>query len=290
MTGFGRAAWKRADESVEVEVRSVNGRYLSVTWRTPEPLAALEAEGDPDVRAAIGRGSVTVTVRCQSPRLQPAYVVDEALLATYHGRLRRAGRAAGLDGAVSLDTLAALPGVVRPSGAPPAASPALWTRVRQTLSAALVAHTSARRREGQVLARDLRRRVTTLARLLARVEKRVPGVVRDAQRRIRERVADLLGAAGAAAASADIAREVAMLAQRGDVTEECVRLRAHLRDLDGALRNGGAMGRKIDFLAQELLREANTIGSKSGDAAIASAVVAAKAEIDRIKEQAANLE
>lgn len=290
MTGFGRAAWRRGDESVDVEVRSVNGRYLSVTWRTPEPLAALEAEAEPEVREAIGRGSVTVTVRCQSPRLQPEYVVDEALLADLHARLRRAGRAAGVDGPLSLDTLATLPGVVRPSGAPPVASPALWRRVRQTLAAALAAHTRSRRREGRALARDLRRRAALLTRLLARVERRVPGVVRDAQRRIRDRVADLLGAAGADGASADIAREAAMLAQRGDVTEECVRLRAHLRDLDAALRNGGAMGRRIDFLSQELLREANTIGSKSGDAAIASAVVAAKAEIDRIKEQAANLE
>jgi uncharacterized protein (TIGR00255 family) len=138
--------------------------------------------------------------------------------------------------------------------------------------------------------RDLRARATTIAGLLAKVEKRVPAVVKASHRKIRERVDELLGREAATGAAAEIAKEAALLAQRGDVTEECVRLRHHCEDLAIALKGTESSGRKIDFLAQEMLREANTIGSKSGDAPIARAVVAMKAEIDRIKEQAANLE
>jgi len=290
MTGFGRATWKRGEESVEIEVRSVNGRYLSVTWRAPDALAHGEAEAERLVRDVCSRGSVTVQVRCQSPKLQPQYHVDEHLLAAYRDAFRKAGKALGLDGTVSLDTLAALPGVVRSSGGTPTVTPALWKRVRETLTAALAAHLRSRQKEGSVLARDLRSRGTAIGALLGKIEKRVPGVVKAQHAKIRDRVTELLGREAATTAQADIAREAAMLAQRGDVTEECVRLRHHLKDLDTALKDGGAMGRKIDFLAQEMLREANTIGSKSGDAQIARAVVAAKAEIDRIKEQAANLE
>ena len=290
MTGFGRAAWRRGDESVEIEVRSVNGRHLSVTWRAPEALAAGEAEAERQVRDAMSRGSVTVSMRCQSPKLQPDFLIDQQLLAAYREAFQQTGKSLGIAGDVSLDTLAGLPGVVRSSGAPPTASPTLWKRVKETLAKALAAHARARAKEGRALATDLRRRASTLAKLLGRIEKRVPIVVRATQKKIKARVTELLGSNGAANAHEDIAREAAMLAQRGDVTEECVRLRHHLKDLQGALRSQEAIGRKIDFLAQEMLREANTIGSKSGDAQIARSVVASKAEIDRIKEQAANLE
>lgn len=290
MTGFGRADWARGGETIEIEVRSVNGRHLSVSWRAPDALAAGEVHAEQTVRDAISRGSVTVTVRCRSPKLAPEYVVDEALLAKYRDAFSRAGKKLKLEGGVSLDTLAALPGVVRQSGSAPQASPALWTQVQATLQRALAAHTTARAHEGKALVTDLRRREATLRALLGKIEKRAPIVSRDAQKKVAARVADLLGAAAAREARDAIAREAAMLAQRGDITEECVRMRHHLKDLVAALKSSGAVGRKLDFLTQEMLREVNTIGSKANDPAITKCVVAAKAEVDRIKEQAANLE
>jgi uncharacterized protein (TIGR00255 family) len=290
MTGFGRAEWSRGGETVEIEVRSVNGRHLSVSWRAPEALASGEVEAEKTVRGAISRGSVTVTVRCRSPKLAPDYMVDETLLKKYRDAFRKAGKTLKLGGEVSIDTLASLPGVVRSSGGAPQASPALWKQVRSTLQKALTAHTAARTTEGTALVRDLRARGTTLSSLLAQVEKRAPAVVRDAQKKVAARVRDLLGAAAAEESKEAIAREAAMLAQRGDITEECVRMHHHLKDLDAALKGKGAVGRKLDFLAQEMLREVNTIGSKANDPKITKCVVAAKAEVDRIKEQAANLE
>jgi uncharacterized protein (TIGR00255 family) len=290
MTGFGRAAWARGGESIEIEVRSVNGRHLSVSWRAPETLAAGEIEAEKTVRESISRGSVTVTVRCRSPKLAPGYIVDEALLKTYRDTFAAAGKKLKLSGEVSIDTLAALPGVVRSNGAPAAAPPALWKQVRATLAKALAAHSTARTTEGRALVRDLKERGAALEGLLDRVEQRAPAVVRQAQKKVAARVQELLGAAAAKESAEAIAREAAMLAQRGDITEECVRMRHHLKDLAAALKSKGAVGRKLDFLAQEMLREVNTIGSKANDPAITKCVVAAKAEVDRIKEQAANLE
>jgi uncharacterized protein (TIGR00255 family) len=229
-------------------------------------------------------------VRCRSGKLAPEYVVDETLLAKYRDAFAKAGKKLKLAGEVSIDTLASLPGVVRSTGGAPQASPVLWKQVWATLQKALTAHTAARAKEGKALVTDLKARGTTLQGLLGKIEKRSPAVVREAQKKVAARVADLLGAAAAGEAKDAIAREAAMLAQRGDTTEECVRMHHHLDDLAAALKSNGAVGRKLDFLAQEMLREVNTIGSKANDPRITKCVVAAKAEVDRIKEQAANLE
>jgi len=290
MTGFGRASARTGVERIEVEVRSVNGRHLGISYRAPETLAAGEVEVERLVRGAISRGSVTVTVRCTSPALEPRWQVDPARLAQYRDALRRAGRSLGIAGDVPLETLAALPGVIHDAAGPPASAPKLLARVRATIGRALGAHTAAREREGKTLAADLRARATQLVRLLDGIARRAPLALKAAHERLAARVAELVGAAGAAPPGPEVAREIALLATRVDIAEECVRVRHHLADLAATLRATGAVGRKLDFLAQELLREFNTIGSKAADALIASAVVEAKAEIDRVKEQAANLE
>ncbi|MCI0340645.1 MAG: hypothetical protein L0216_05765, partial [Planctomycetales bacterium] len=147
MTGFGRAESRGARERCEVEVRSVNGKGLSVAWRAPEALVGGAVEAEKLVRDAISRGSVTVSVRFESEEIRPDYRVDEGLLARYRDAFRRAGRRLGLAGEVPLAALVALPGVVRAPEGPPAVGAAAWSRVRRTVGKALAAHARARARE-----------------------------------------------------------------------------------------------------------------------------------------------
>ena len=285
MTGYGAGRASGSRVAVEAEVRSVNSRSLKISVRTPPVLAPREADLEAIVRKRVRRGSVTVFLRVEFLkssdllRIRPEVVEGFALALD---ALRRKGL---VEGALTPESLAALPGAVE-SGAEDPLRPADWKVVRTALEEALAGLEAMRGKEAAHLVKDLRGIAKRMGGNLSAVAKRAPVVVDEYRKRLKDRVDLLLRDSGAALDEATLAREVAVYADRCDVTG----LQAHRKEFDGYLKATGEVGRTLDFLAQEMHRETNTIGSKSQDTEIARRVIALKSDVDRLKEQVANLE
>lgn len=295
MTGFGAASGEFDGSRFVVEIRAVNGKFYKSTLRLPDDLLALEGEIDQQVSKRLGRGSVTVAVRHTPAPGALAANVDRAVLGAYLAELDAAIPAALRDRCtIDAAQLLALPGVVSASGS--AAADRLVETARAAM-AKLVAEAcdrvvEMRRREGAGLAAQLRELGAELGERLERIAARAPEVVVGYRERLRARIDALLAESGTALRDEDLLREVAIYADRSDIAEEVIRLRGHLAQLEQVLTptDGRPAGRVLDFLAQEMLREANTIASKSSDAEITREVVEIKGLIERIKEQAQNVE
>ncbi len=289
MTGFGSAAGRDRRVHLEVEIRSVNHRYLALKQSLPEELERHEAEIEQHVRSRLARGSVTLRVSLKSADPSAPVLPDARTLKAYARRLREVQQDLGLKGELALEDLLAIPALW--SGAS-AAEPAgdLWPRTKKLIGKALDALVAAREREGEGIGRDLRGRLDAIEKRLARVQERVPAVVETYQKRLDERVRALLAQKGLEASKPDLAKEIALYADRCDVSEELQRLRAHTGEFRKALAGNGQVGRRLDFLAQEMGREANTIASKGNDAEISVCAVDIKAELEKIKEQVENIE
>jgi uncharacterized protein (TIGR00255 family) len=292
MTGFGSATAEADGCRFSVEVKSVNNRFFKATVRVPEELSLLESEIEAAVARRLGRGSVMVLVRFVPGGAVAATEVNPdaarsaltALLAALPAELR--DRAT-----VDLGALLAVPGVLRSDGVERLAEFARPIVLR-LLEDACTRVLEMRTREGEALARELARHGSTIREALRDVADRAPNATSAYQDRLRNRMNALLAEVGAVAAEADLLREVAVFAERSDVAEEVARLSGHLVQFDQVIapNHSEPAGRTLDFLSQEMLREANTIASKSQDVEIARKVVEMKTAIDRIKEQAANAE
>lgn len=288
MTGFGAGSAEGRDLSARAEVRSVNHRHLLVKSRLPTELASLESEIEGLAKKRLSRGSVAVSVQVTKAPGAALASLDRALAARYADELRRLATELGLDEEVRLDQILALPGVLggdRDDGAMARAGKLVLAAVKDALGEL----TAMREREGAALAADLAKNVAAIRRTVAQIEKRMPGVVRAAQQALRDRIAELVGDR-VEIGPADLAREIAVIADRGDVSEELSRLASHLDQFEALLDEGGAIGRKFDFLVQEMFREANTVGAKCGDAGVSQLVVDVKTRLERLREQVQNVE
>jgi uncharacterized protein (TIGR00255 family) len=293
MTGFGAGAAESAGRAVRVEVRSVNHRHLQIKTRLPAELVQLETALEGVVKKTLERGSVTVTVSLERKAGRARGVIDAALAKSYHKQLVKLAREVGVRGDVDLGTLVGLPGVVggpdagaHPVGTP---GPAEEKLAQKALREALAGLVDMREKEGKHLAADLERNARAITRITAKIEKRMPIVVRQHHESLTRRVNELLEGRSVVQ-EADLARELALLADRMDVREELARLASHLAQFDALLAAGGSAGRKLEFLVQELFREANTIGSKCNDTTVAHAVVDIKTHVERLREQVQNVE
>ncbi len=289
MTGFGAARSVADGLELRVEVRSVNHRHLQVKTRAAPELAGLEGELERRVRARLERGAVNVHLALALAEDARPAVLDAGAARRYQAELAELARALGLEGRPTLDTLLALPGVVRASEASPP-GPELEQALLALVEQALDELIEARAREGAALELDLRKHAAELETLVARVGERMPEVVRGHQRELGRRLDELLEGRAPRVRPEDLAREVALLADRLDVSEELARLASHLVELGRLLDQGGAVGRHLDFLVQEVFREVNTIGSKCMDATVAHWVVDAKTHVERLREQLQNVE
>ena len=284
MTGFGAATREAGGAVAQVEARSVNNRHLTVSMRAPAAFDARQAELEALVRARLQRGTVTVTISVRAPRNAAPSRINAAVVKDYARQLAEADLPTSPD---VIGQLLRLPGAIE--DAPPATfGEEEFSLVREALEAALGALLEMREREGAALHAELDVGAIDIERLAGLVASRVPAAVAAAKARLEERLAALLG--DTALTPELVAREVAVLADRTDVAEEVARLASHVAQWRDALREGGPIGRRLDFLAQEMGRETNTIGSKSQDEALARAVVDMKVAIERLKEQAANVE
>jgi len=288
MTGFGRS--ERSDEhgTVLVEVRSVNGRYLKVMLRVPEVLQSREPEIENLVRSRVSRGTLTVVIHLKAIGLSAAWQVNEEVVQAYVEALEVLRERLSNRSQLRLDAVAALPGAVEPV-AQTDPGETIWPLTVGAVEEALEALVQMRRVEGRALAEVLLAHARQVEALTAAVAERAPGVVSDWRDRLRARVEELLAGAGVSVSGADLAREVAFFAERADITEELNRLRSHLDQFRGALAGEASVGRTLEFLIQEMLREANTIAAKANDAEIAHQVVLVKSELDRMKEQVQNV-
>jgi len=286
MTGFGAAEGAVAGGRLRLEVRTVNHRHLNVQVKVPSELAELEPAIRERLRVHLARGHVTVGGRWMEEPPQAASVsVDKARAAAVVAALREAGRELGLAGEVDVSLLARLPDVLRVSHAEVTPDP---EAVLEVLDRAAAACAAAREREGEALAAELRARIAALASLRATIAKRAPERVVAERDRLAAAVQELAG--NVAVDPARLAQEIAILADRMDITEELVRFGTHLEALGRLLDGGGSVGRETGFVLQELLREANTMGSKADDAEVAQAVIAVKTELEKLREQVENLE
>lgn len=288
MTGFGAAQAEVEGVAYAVEIRSVNNRYFKTSIRLPEIWSQAETEIEKTLRDKIHRGSINVKISMRLPDEKAASRVNVAALRSYLNELKMLD----LDDPtlrIDLGALMALPGVCE---SPPIEElcEATHDGLMKLLDQALDGLVEMRCREGQALASELLGQCDVVADSLGAVAARAPQVVKDYQQRLGERVNELLANGKISVGTDDLAREVAIFADKCDINEEVARLTAHLEHFRTTTEAKTATGRKLDFIAQEMLREANTIASKATDTEIARVVVDIKSAIDRIKEQVANVE
>jgi uncharacterized protein (TIGR00255 family) len=288
MTGFGAGHARAEGREARVELRTVNHRHLHVKVRLPAELAALESEVEAILRKRLARGSVTLNASVERSGGAALATIDREAARRYHRMLGGLATELGLAERPSLAMLVSLPGVVGLSQ-DEAQHEREAELVLEALAAALEALLEMREHEGRELAADLRRNAQAVGELVERIEERMPEVVRGHQAALVARVTELLDGRQAVAPT-DLARELALIADRMDVGEELSRLKSHLGQLERVLAAGGSVGRQLDFLTQELFREANTVGSKCNDAPVAHMVVELKTHVERLREQVQNVE
>ncbi|HUE31244.1 MAG TPA: YicC/YloC family endoribonuclease, partial [Verrucomicrobiae bacterium] len=289
MTGYGAGRADAPTARVTVELRSVNQRFLDVKIVAPREYAAWEREVRDRVRAVAQRGRVEVTIAraALAARRRYTVAVRAELARAYVTAARQLGRRLGLAGDVALVDVLRLPDVFEVSEQPPELRGEL-PALRRALAGALRAFERERRREGAHLRRDMLARAASLRRTTAAIRRRLPRALAVLRSQVEERLVRLVG--GAELDRGRVAQEVAVLADRSDVTEELVRLEAHLGALATTLRDRGPVGKRIEFLLQEIQREFNTTGAKAGDREIADRVLGAKAEVEKLREQVQNVE
>lgn len=292
MTGFGEASVEIDGVHYFLEVRSLNAKYFKAVIRLPDDLQGLEAELEPILRRRLNRGSISVVCKCTDASAHAAYDINHQALERYISQIRSAPSINDSDVRIDAGALLSLPGVLQPPADEENRIARASEAFTQLLDRACDQLIERRQREGELLQADLEHLRRTIADRLAVIEKRAPLVVDDYQQRLRARVDKLLKEAAIAVDQTDLIREIAVYAEKTDIAEEISRLRGHLEQFGEMIspRQSDPIGRTLDFLAQEMLREANTMASKSNDGEISRAVVEIKGAIDRIKEQVQNVE
>ena len=289
MTGFGDASAERDGTHYAVEIRSLNNRFFKSVIKLPDNVSGLEPELETTLREHLGRGSITYILKMRMNSAEAAYHINTPALKAYLEQLQEVK---GLDRLITIDlaALVALPGVCQEPRDETDEIAKHGPVVRELTQKAIAKLNTMRGREGNSLFNELMKHVTLIASNLAEIEKRAPSVIEDYHKRLSQRVNQLLSKAELKVNEPDLIKEVAVFAERADIAEEFQRLGHHLKAFEEACRKDEHAGRKLDFITQEMLREANTIASKANDAPIARHIVEIKGAIDRLKEQVQNVE
>jgi uncharacterized protein (TIGR00255 family) len=294
MTGFGEARHQTDALSVGVEVRAVNNRYLKVTVRGTDPYPMLEPELEKVIRRHVRRGTLLVHVRVDRQARSADLALNTTALTTYLRQILKACESAGLPQAYQAPVFAgalALPGVAPEGehfGSPPEEE---WPVVEQTLEAALKSLDAMRREEGRAMAAELLALQRHITAQLDAIRQQLPGVMAEYRQRLIDRIRQALKDTAVPVEPDHLVREVALFADRSDVSEEVTRLASHLDQFAEVVRKGDeGAGRKLEFVIQEMGRETNTLGSKAGDVTVSRHVVEIKATLEKIRELVQNVE
>ncbi len=290
MTGYGKGEAVSEQGRFTVEIRSVNHRYGEVSVRMPRGFLALEQEVKRVVSALLKRGKIDVTVQWEeTAAVEGLPRIDGAVAAGYHAAFAGLARDLGIVADVPLSLILAQKGVLRERENGASLDEAgFLPQLVVAVQSAVGTIDAMRTREGEALAADLLARRTQVAEWAAQVGERAPQVVAEYRQKLKLRLDQLLD--GVEMDAARLAQEVALMADRCDVTEELVRLASHFSQFDETMGLPEPVGRKLDFLMQEMNREVNTIGSKSNDAEMTSLVIRIKAEMEKMREQVQNVE
>jgi len=290
MTGYGEAAGEFDGVSYAVEIKAVNNRYLKTIIKLPEGTAFLEDEIDKELRRHLSRGTINYVLRLKAVSANALFEIDEVALQAVVRKLGAISASVGVAGSIDLASLLELPGIVQPVLPDEEQSVRIKAFVFRLTAEALDKVKRMREAEGIFLEADLKKHCDAIHDELETIRRCSGTVTLDYARKLRKRVDELLAEAKLKLDEETLAREVAILADRSDISEEITRLDAHLQQFAQICRTDGQAGRRLDFLSQEMLREANTVASKAGDAQIARAVVDIKCLIERLKEQIQNVE
>lgn len=288
MTGYGRGEAAYTDGRFVVEMKAVNHRFCEVAVRMPRQLGSLEDRLKKEVQRQVARGRIDIYVNWEeSGSRRRSLKVDKELAIAYHNALKELGDAIGSKQEISSEMIAKLPDVIVIEEEALEVD-ALWQPLQQAVQMAGAALVQMRLCEGEALVADVSERLRRLSKLAATIAERAPVVVDEYRARLERRLQELLHPG--TVDPARLATEVAIFAERADISEELQRLSSHLEQAHAALAAGGPVGRKLDFLVQEMGREVNTVGAKASDLAIGQAVVEAKSELEKIREQVQNIE
>jgi len=290
MTGFGRVEAVTAGKRMQVEMKSLNHRYLEISLRMPATLFPLETEIKKKIGERFFRGKIEVSIRMDNEANQDgtqALMLNLPLVRQYYSLLSQIKEELQLPDEVTLSMMSGFRDLYMPKEVEEDVA-VLWKGLEEILAEAMDKLTDMRTTEGGALGRDLACRMDKIQQLLQIIALRAPEVVVEYRQRLSDRVRDLTQ--GMVIDEGRIHQEVAILAEKSDITEEVVRLESHIDQFMELLAGEEAIGRKVDFLIQEMNREINTIGSKSGDGETARQVIEIKSELAKVREQIQNVE
>ncbi|WP_304508988.1 YicC/YloC family endoribonuclease [Anaerotignum sp.] len=288
MTGYGRGEHIAADRKFTIELKSVNHRYNDINIKLPRSLISLEDKIKKHIMRQVFRGKTDVYIGFESFSLDDVEVkLNDALAQAYAGKLKVLQEKLGLEGGSFLELTAKFPDVITIEK-PQKDEQVIWEALLPALDEGVARFVAMRQTEGEALKKDILTKGERIKTLVAKVKERSPLVVEEYRDKLNNRLKDLLD--GVDVDPQRVATEVAIFADRGCVDEEITRLESHLVQLADILEKGGQVGRKLDFLVQEMNRESNTIASKANDIKIVQATIELKSEIEKIREQVQNLE
>jgi uncharacterized protein (TIGR00255 family) len=292
MTGYGEARFQSEKLNLAIELRALNNRYLKVTLRAAEPYNLLEPEFEKVVRRTIRRGTVQVHLHCLRQHAPQDFQINAVALRSYVNQLRPLCEELGLrnQGEVLLAQALALPGVVAEPGNAAFQMEEEWPLLERVLEEAVGRLQAMRQEEGRAMAQELLQHRDHIAAQLERIRERAPMVSVAYRDRLLERVRSLLAELDVKIDRSDLIKEVSIFAERSDIAEEVVRLASHLDQFQEIMNEPESTGRKLEFLTQEMFREANTIGSKAGEVEISRHVVEIKGTLEKIRELVQNIE
>lgn len=289
MTAYGRGEYTRDDKTFFAEIRSVNHRYRDMILRIPKTWQAMEDEIRSHVTSRVRRGRIEVLLQMKKNGAEMEYGLElnRPLVNSYFQIFKELSERFGVEGGVRADYLCQMKDVIiyRPVELD---MEEVKSCIQEALGLALDSMDEMKLREGRAIESDFRDRLGLIEGYLHEIQMRAPGVVDDYRKRLRNRIQEIAG--DMELDEGRLAQEVALYADRSDITEEIVRGRSHVKQFHEYMAMGDAVGRRLDFLMQEIFREANTIGSKASDAFISARVVEIKAELERLREQIQNIE
>ncbi len=292
MTGFGRAELKDEVKTITVEIRSLNNKYLKVNVKVPESLMGFEERIEKLLRKELLRGTINLTLEHKTSEQEPKCYINKDVLKEYNNLISEIGKEISSKQDISLEGLISLPGVLefkKDMGNGKIADE-FWPGLEKLIKVAINDLNDMRRFEGDNLQLEIEKWKDRISLLLDKIDTKAPNVVLEYQDRIQKRISSLLEGTEIKIEKEDLYKEVAVFADRCDISEELGRLRSHLLLLNTVMGNEEPTGRKLEFIVQEMFREANTIAAKANNADIIKDVIGMKTEIERIKEQVFNVE
>lgn len=288
MTGFGRAVLRSDEETIEVDARSVNHKSLKLSNRVPEAFISLLPKLEQELKERLHRGSVSVHVRYSRASSDSNYSLNLEQLEAYKAALSKSESFSS--SSPTLGDLLSLPGVVQEKASEPIDLEASWSRLQPIFTQAIAQLLSMRAEEGKGIVTDVCEALDGIEAHCQTVETLIPTTLENYQEKLKSRIAKLLKGSALEPDPKDLAQQLAFFADRSDISEELQRMKAHVVSMRSTLKEGGVIGRKLEFLSQEMQREANTMVSKSHGLEIVNTILAMKLLVERIREQAANIE